>query len=249
MIDLTFVNPSVKSFIGEIASRNLSANTISKGRVPHLSKEFHKPATPADDKSMTSSQEAMSEHPADITRCLQAIEDGDERASEELLPLVYDELRRHAGVRMARESSAHTLQPTALVHEAWLRVVGKGGIRWESRAHFFGAAAEAMRRILIESARRKARIKRGGDMVRVDLSTIDVATATPEEKVLLIDEALEQLKEKDPEQARVVVLKFFMSHTNAEVAEMLSVSERTIERRWAYAKSWLYETIKQHQNG
>ncbi|EDY80846.1 RNA polymerase sigma factor, TIGR02999 family [Verrucomicrobiia bacterium DG1235] len=185
---------------------------------------------------------------ADITLCLQAIENGDERASEELLPLVYDELRQHAGVRMTRESSAHTLQPTALVHEAWLRVVGKGGIRWESRAHFFGAAAEAMRRILIESARRKARLKRGGDMVRVDLASIDVATASPEEKVLLIDEALEQLKEKDPEQARVVVLKFFMSNTNAEVADMLRVSERTVERRWAYAKSWLYETIKRQQN-
>ncbi|MBK1878359.1 sigma-70 family RNA polymerase sigma factor [Pelagicoccus mobilis] len=189
------------------------------------------------------------EHAADITLCLQAIEEGDVKASEDLLPLVYDELRQHAGVRMARESSGHTLQATALVHEAWLRVVGKGGVRWESRAHFFGAAAEAMRRILIESARRKARLKRGGDMVRVDLSTIDVAAASPEEKVLLIDDALEQLKLKDPEQARVVVLKFYMSHTNSEVAEMLSISERTVERRWAFAKSWLFETIKKQQGG
>lgn len=250
MVDLTNVAPSVLSFVGMQSPGNPSAKPFSKGRVPHLSKESKQSAASASSKDQPLQQEVVAgQHPADITRCLQAIEEGDERASEELLPLVYDELRRHAGVRMARESSAHTLQPTALVHEAWLRVVGKGGIRWESRAHFFGAAAEAMRRILIESARRKARIKRGGDMVRVDLSTIDVATATPEEKVLLIDEALEQLKEKDPEQARVVVLKFFMSHTNAEVAEMLSVSERTIERRWAYAKSWLYETIKQHQNG
>lgn len=185
---------------------------------------------------------------ADLTICLQAIEAGDERASEELLPLVYDELRQHAGVRMARESSAHTLQPTALVHEAWLRVVGKGGIRWESRAHFFGAAAEAMRRILIECARRKARLKRGGDLVRVDLSTIDVASASPEEKVLMMDEALDKLKEKDPEQARVVMLKFFMSHTNAEVADMLRISERTVERRWAFAKAWLLDTIKHQQN-
>lgn len=184
-------------------------------------------------------------HPADITRCLQAIEDGDERASEELLPLVYDELRQHAGVRMARESSGHTLQATALVHEAWLRVVDKEGVRWESRAHFFGAAAEAMRRILIESARRKARLKRGGDMVRVDLASIDVADSSPEEKVLLIDDALEQLKQTDPEQARVVVLKFYMSNTNSEVADMLGISERTVERRWAFAKAWLYETIKE----
>ncbi len=184
----------------------------------------------------------------DITLCLQAIESGDLRASEQLLPLVYDELRQHAGVRMTRESSAHTLQATALVHEAWLRVVGKGGIRWESRAHFFGAAAEAMRRILIESARRKARLKRGGDMVRVDLAKVDVATASPEEKVLMIDEALEKLEEKDPQQARVVVLKFFMSHTNAEVADMLGISERTVERRWAFAKAWLFDAIKHQQN-
>lgn len=249
MIDLTYANPSLVPFAGNFSPGNLLAKPFSKGRVPRLSKESQKSAASASAKDQTPKLVVEGEHRADITRCLRAIEEGDDRASEELLPLVYDELRRHAGVRMSRESSAHTLQPTALVHEAWLRVVGKGGIRWESRAHFFGAAAEAMRRILIESARRKARIKRGGDMVRVDLSTIDVATASPEEKVLLIDEALEQLKEKDPEQARVVVLKFFMSHTNAEVAEMLSVSERTIERRWAYAKSWLYETIKQHQSG
>lgn len=244
MIELSVNDSSLVAFLGDDCPFVASKSTPLKGRVPYLSKQPKRSEKHVEaDRTVSSAV-----HPADITRCLQAIEEGDERASEELLPLVYDELRQHAGVRMSRESSAHTLQPTALVHEAWLRVVGKGGIRWESRAHFFGAAAEAMRRILIESARRKARLKRGGDLVRVDLSTIDVATATPEEKVLLIDEALDQLKEKDPEQARVVVLKFFMSHTNAEVAEMLSVSERTVERRWAFAKSWLYETIKKQQN-
>ncbi|WP_221774728.1 sigma-70 family RNA polymerase sigma factor [Pelagicoccus albus] len=225
--------------------------------LPHLMERDGPDATQLDpwDKEMTSKQ-LKDEKPfwsesnvSDLTICLQAIESGDERASEELLPLVYDELRQHAGVRMARESSAHTLQPTALVHEAWLRVVGKGGIRWESRAHFFGAAAEAMRRILIESARRKARLKRGGDLVRVDLNKIDVASASPEEKVLMIDEALEKLKEKDPEQARVVILKFYMSNTNAEVADMLRVSERTVERRWAFAKAWLMDAIKNQQGG
>lgn len=182
---------------------------------------------------------------SDITVCLQAIADGDDHASEELLPLVYDELRQHAGIRMSRESAAHTLQPTALVHEAWLRVVGKGGIRWESRAHFFGAAAEAMRRILIEAARQRARLKRGGDMVRVDLDGIDIAAASPEEKLLLIDDALETLKTHDPEKARVVVLKIFVGHSNKEVAEMLQVSERTVERHWAYSKAWLFQQIKE----
>ena len=186
-------------------------------------------------------------HPSsasDITLCLRAIADGDDHASEELLPLVYDELRQHAGARMSRESAAYTLQPTALVHEAWLRVVGKGGIRWESRAHFFGAAAEAMRRILIESARHRARLKRGGDWIRVDLSGIDIASTSPEEKLLLIDEALESLRAHDPEKARVVVLKIFVGHSNKEVAEMLQVSERTVERHWAYSKAWLYQEIK-----
>ena len=181
----------------------------------------------------------------DITLCLQLIADGDDHAPEELLPLVYDELRQHAGHRMSRESGGHTLQPTALVHEAWLRVVGKGGIRWESRAHFFGAAAEAMRRILIESARRKARLKRGGDFVRVDLTDVDLAATSPEEKLLLIDEALERLREQDPEKARVVVLKFFVGHTNEEVADMLQVSVRTVERHWAFAKAWLFRSINQ----
>jgi RNA polymerase sigma factor (TIGR02999 family) len=169
---------------------------------------------------------------------------GDSRASEELLPLVYDDLRRHAAVRMSHESAPQTLQPTALVHEAWLRVVGDGHRRWENRAHFFGAAAEAMRRILIESARRKSRLKRGGCQLRLDIDEVELAETTPEEKILLIDEAIERLQAQDPEKARVVVLKFFGGLTNQEVAASMGVTERTVERHWAYAKAWMFQSIR-----
>jgi RNA polymerase sigma factor (TIGR02999 family) len=180
----------------------------------------------------------------EITLVLQAMGRGDSRASEELLPLVYDELRRHAAARMAREAAGQTLQPTALVHEAWMRLVGDGDRTWQNRAHFFGAAAEAMRRILIENARRKSRLKHGGDQVRLDLDQLELAATTPDEKILLIDEALERLRTQDPEKAQVVVLKFFGGYTNQEVAANLGVTERTIERHWAYAKTWLFQSIR-----
>jgi len=178
-----------------------------------------------------------------ITRFLRAVERGEQQSSEQLLPLVYEDLRRHAAVRMAQEAPAQTLQPTALVHEAWLRVIGKGR-KWENRAHFFGAAAQAMRRILIENARRKARQRHGGELQRVALEKVELATASPEEKVLMIDEALAELEKTDPEKARVVVLKFFGGHTNRDVAEMLGLTERTIERHWSYAKALLYQSIR-----
>ena len=181
---------------------------------------------------------------SEITLVLQAMGRGDSRASEELLPLVYDELRRHAAARMAREAGGQTLQPTALVHEAWLRLVGDGDRNWQNRAHFFGAAAEAMRRILIENARRKSRLKHGGDQVRLDLDQLELAATTPDEKILLIDEALEKLRMEDPEKAQVVVLKFFGGYSNQEVAANLGVTERTIERHWAYAKTWLFQSIR-----
>lgn len=181
---------------------------------------------------------------SEITQILQAVGRGDRRASEELLPLVYDELRRHAAARMAREAAGQTLQPTALVHEAWMRLVGEGDRTWQNRAHFFGAAAEAMRRILIENARRKSRLKHGGDQVRLDLDQLALAATTPDEKILLIDEALERLRTQDPEKAQVVVLKFFGGYTNQEVAANLGVTERTIERHWAYAKAWLFQSIR-----
>ena len=180
----------------------------------------------------------------DLTQMLQAIRRGDGRASDELLPLVYNELRQLASARMAQEAGGQTLQATALVHEAWLRMVGAGDRTWQNRAHFFGAAAEAMRRILVENARRKSRLKRGGGQIRLDVEDVDLAAATPDEKVLLMDEALEELKAQDPEKARLVVLKFFGGLTNQEVAENLGVTERTVERQWAYAKAWLFEKIQ-----
>jgi RNA polymerase sigma factor (TIGR02999 family) len=181
---------------------------------------------------------------SDITQVLQAIQLGDGRASEELLPLVYNELRQLAAARMAQEATGQTLQATALVHEAWLRMVGDGDKTWQNRAHFFGAAAEAMRRILVENARRKSRLKRGGGQVRLDIDDLELAETTPDEKVLLMDEALERLQGEDPEKARIVVMKFFGGLTNQEVAKNLGVTERTVERQWAYAKAWLFQKIR-----
>ena len=181
---------------------------------------------------------------SDITQVLQAIRSGNDHASEELLPLVYNELRHLAAARMAQESAGQTLQATALVHEAWLRMVGDGDRGWQNRAHFFGAASEAMRRILVENARHKSRIKRGGGQIRLDIADLDLVATTPDEKVLLINDALEQLRNQEPEKARIVVMKFFGGMTNQEVAENLGVTERTVERQWAYAKAWLYQNIR-----
>ena len=180
-----------------------------------------------------------------ITRVLNAIGNGQGQASGDLLPLVYEELRRLAAARMAHEASGHTLQATALVHEAWMRIAGNSPHRWENRRHFFGAASEAMRRILIENARRKSRLKHGGDRVRVEIEGLDFAAATPDEQVLLVDEALDRLKSEDPEKARIVEMKFFGGLTNQEVAETLNVTERTIERQWAYAKARLFRDIQE----
>src|SRR4051812_32852631 len=181
---------------------------------------------------------------SEVTEMLQSLGAESAKPSADLLPLVYDELRRHAAVRMARESAGQTMQPTALVHEAWLRVIGDGDQRWQNRAHFFGAAAEAMRRILIESARRKSRLKRGGDQVRLEFDELQLAASTPDDKMLMIDDALERLRAADEEKARVVVLKFFGGRTNHEVAEIMGVTERTVERHWAYAKAWLFQSIQ-----
>jgi RNA polymerase sigma factor (TIGR02999 family) len=182
-----------------------------------------------------------------ITLVLKAIVRGEGKASEDLLPLVYEELRRLAAARMAQEAAGQTLQPTALVHEAWLQLVGAGDRSWQNRAHFFGAAADAMRRILIDKARRKSTLRRGAGRQRIDIEAIDLAGATPDDTVLLIDEALERLEKEYPEQARIVVLRFFGGLTNLEVAETLGMAERSVERHWACAKARLFRWIREQR--
>jgi RNA polymerase sigma factor (TIGR02999 family) len=181
---------------------------------------------------------------SDITLMLEAISAGDNHASEQLLPVVYDELRRLAAARMSQEAAGHTLQPTALVHEAWLRLVGGQKQSWENRAHFFGAASEAMRRILIERARRKSSLKHGGGKERLNIEGLELAETTPDDKVLLVNEALEELEAVQPERARVVVLKYFGGLTNKEVAETLDIGERSVDRHWMCAKIWLFRKIR-----
>jgi RNA polymerase sigma factor (TIGR02999 family) len=181
---------------------------------------------------------------SDLTQVLKRARESGPKAAAELLPLVYEELRRLAGARMAAEPAGQTLQPTALVHEAWLRLVRSEDQTWENRGHFFAAAAEAMRRILVENARRKSRLKRGANAQRVDIHDLELSATTPDEKVLLIDEALKTLEAEDPEKAQIVVLKFFSGLTSQEVASALGVTERTIERRWAYAKARLFQLIR-----
>lgn len=184
---------------------------------------------------------------AEITQVLNAVGRSEKGAAEKLLPLVYAELRRLAAARMAQEMAGQTLQPTALVHEAWLRLVKDGDRTWQNRAHFFGAAAEAMRRILIERARYKSRLKRGGGHARLNIEHLQLAQTTPDDKVLLVDEALAQLKEEDPELERIVVLKFFGGLSNAEIAEALGLANRTLDRQWAYARAWLFRYINEQK--
>jgi len=181
---------------------------------------------------------------SEITLLLDAIARGESRASEDLLPLVYDELRRLASARMAGEAAGQTLQPTALVHEAWLRLVKEDGRTWRNRAHFFRAAAQAMRRILVDRARHKLSLKRGGGDEKVSLEDVDVAATTINDRVLLVNQSLERLEKEDPESAQVITLKFFGGLTNKEVAKILEVTERSVERQWAYAKACLFEMIK-----
>ena len=180
---------------------------------------------------------------SDVTRILKTAGADGQLPSEELLPLVYDELRSLASSRMRAEGSGHTLQATALVHEAWLRVSGKGGRTWNSRAHFFRVVAMEMRQILVQSARIKSTLKRGKGMQRIDIENIDLAIQ-PDDRIVLIDEMLQRLEVEDPDSARVIILKFFGGLTNREVAEMEGVTERTIERQWACARTCLFEMIR-----
>jgi RNA polymerase sigma factor (TIGR02999 family) len=182
---------------------------------------------------------------SDITLVLQSMSQDQSAGSEKLLPLVYEELRRLAAARMAQEAAGQTLQPTALVHEAWLRLVGDGDRTWQNRAHFFGAAAEAMRRILIERARRKARLKRGSGQAPLNIDDFELTAPPPDERVLLVEEALQKLEAHDPSLARIVTLKFFGGLTNQEVGEVLGVGERTVLNHWSYAKAWLLRNISE----
>jgi RNA polymerase sigma factor (TIGR02999 family) len=179
---------------------------------------------------------------------LNAAQQGDAKAAEELLPLVYDELRRLAAWRLANERPGQTLQATALVHEAYLRLVGEKDPRWQGRRHFFGAAAEAMRRILVENARRKKRLKHGGQLERVDLEGVEIAAPLPDDELLAVDEALTRLTEADPRAAELVKLCFFVGLTQEQAASELGVSISTVERTWAFARAWLFREIQKAQN-
>ena len=181
---------------------------------------------------------------ADVTQILSKIESGDPSAAEQLLPLVYNELRQLAAQRLTQEQPGQTLQATALVHEAYVRLVdGKQTQRWNSRGHFFAAAAEAMRRILINRARDKGRQKRGGQLRRVDLEKIDLATDAPNDDLLAIDESIELLAAENPQCAAVVKLRFFAGLSIEETAAALGISASTAKRHWAYARAWLFDSL------
>ncbi len=181
---------------------------------------------------------------SDVTRILDAIEKGDPVAADELLPLVYHELRRLAAHRMASEAPGQTLQPTALVHEAYLRLVGNEEKKWAGRAHFFAAAAEAMRRILIDNARRKRAQRHGGGQQRVDVQDVEIASAKADDQLLAVNEALDKLAAQDKQKAELVKLRYFIGMTIEEAAQILGVSEPTAKRYWAYARAWLYHEIQ-----
>jgi RNA polymerase sigma factor (TIGR02999 family) len=181
---------------------------------------------------------------SDITRILESIERGQAKAGDELLPLVYEELRRLAAQKLANEPAGHTLQATALVHEAWLRLTGGDNQQWDGRGHFFGAAAEAMRRILIENARRKQAQKRGVNPERVNLEDLNVAAQADDETLLLVNEALEKLEEEDPDAAQVVKLRFFAGMTNEEAGQAMGISARTAKRYWTFARAWLFRELR-----
>jgi RNA polymerase sigma factor (TIGR02999 family) len=180
----------------------------------------------------------------EVTRILSAIERGDDQAAEQLLPLVYDELRKLAAQKLAQEKPGQTLQATALVHEAYLRLVGKEPARcWDGRGHFFAAAAEAMRRILVEKARRKRRVKHGGGIVRVGLQQAEIDCRIPNDDLLALDEALTRLAAEDPVKARLVQLRSFAGLSVEASAEVLGVSAVTAKRYWRYAKAWLHRAV------
>lgn len=182
--------------------------------------------------------------PADVTQLLHAMEAGDPTAADALLRLVYEELRRLAAAKMARERPGQTLQATALVHEAWLRLARGQQQRWDGRRHFLAAAAEAMRRILVEKARRRQRLRHGGGLQRVDLDEIEIASGVREDQLIALDDALVKLEGEDPSKAAVVKLRYFVGLSAEETAATLQLSVASVERYWAFAKAWLFKEIQ-----
>ena len=181
---------------------------------------------------------------SEATLLLNAVEQGDPKAAEKLLELLYEELRVLAASKMAREAPGQTLQPTALVHEAWLRLVASQNPTFENRAHFFSAAAQAMRRILIDRARRKLRIRHGGELDRVDVEAQELAAPAEDEQLVAVHEALDILAKDHPIQAEVVKLRYFVGMTNEETAEILGVSVATVKNYWTFARTWIFNKIK-----
>jgi RNA polymerase sigma factor (TIGR02999 family) len=184
----------------------------------------------------------------DVARLLDSIRAGHPEAGEELLAEVYNELRRLAACKMANEAPGQTLQPTALVHEAWLRLVGGDGMHCPNRAYFFAAAGEAMRRILVENARRKKRLKHGGNLERVDISKVELAAPLPDDDLLALDEALNRLAASEPRAVELVRLCFFVELTQEQAARELGISVATVEREWAFARAWLFREIQKSRN-
>jgi len=180
---------------------------------------------------------------SDVTRILDAIQQGNAKASDELLPLVYQELRKLAAQKMSHEASGHTLQPTALVHEAWLKLTANENVQWDGRTHFFGAAAEAMRRILIDSARRRNAVRHGGGQQRLDIQDVEITAETKDTELLAVNDALEKLAAVDPEKAQLVKLRYFAGLTLEEASHALGVSEATAKRWWTYARAWLFTEL------
>ena len=182
---------------------------------------------------------------SDVTQILNAIEQGDPKAADKLLPLVYEELRRLAAKKMSQEKPGQTLQATALVHEAYIRLVDNEAQKWENRCHFFNAAAEAMRRILIDNSRRKQRLKRGGSQRRIDLDNVEFPIETPSDDLVALDEALQKLAKMDKVKADLVKLRYFTGLTLEQAAGLLNLPERTAKRYWAHARAWLYRQINE----
>jgi RNA polymerase sigma factor (TIGR02999 family) len=181
---------------------------------------------------------------SDSAPALSGPEGANHHAASELLPLVYEELRKLAAHKLANEAAGQTLQPTALVHEAWLRLITVEGQRFENRAHFFAAAAEAMRRILVDRARRKQSVKHGGGLKRVDLAHLDVAADENDAAIVAVSEALDRLAAEDPQCAELIKLRFFAGLSNVEAATILGMAERTAKRTWAYARARLYQEVQ-----